>query len=163
MEEKQLLITIGEPLTKKQEADIITALKLGQGYFADEFTQSDAEIMVANIEADMPIIAGTSIEEELGEAKAKVITMEQERNQALEEMNQLKEKIARKEAEEITMQRAAVDLIDKVSAIEGELEEARKNFKSLTADYAQLTEDYERKCELLDVAMEAIGRLTAKL
>lgn len=162
-EQKVLTIVVGEPLTKKQEADILCALWRGKGYFADEFTEEETDTMIANIEGDMPLISGTRIECDLANAKKSALELETKLKDSRGEIEELKEQIARKEAEEITMQREADAMKAKISAWEIEWEVKSREEKRISADYEQLTADYERKCELLDVAVASIGRLTAKL
>lgn len=169
-EQKVLTIVVGEPLTKKQEADILCALWRGKGYFADEFTEEETDTMIANIEGDMPLISGTRIECDLANAKKSALELETKWKGSREEIAELedqiaelKEQIARKEAEEITMQREADAMKAKISAWEIEWEVKNREEKRISADYEQLTADYERKCELLDVAVASIGRLTLKL
>lgn len=167
METKQLTITIGEPLTKKQECDLITALKLGKGYFADEFTESDSDQMITNIVNDFPILMGTQIEEDLKYKSAKCLQLEQEIIETIEEhkarVEELEKEIERKGTEEISMQRVTEELKSNIEKTRIELEGARENIKTLSEDYTKMTEAYRNKCELLDIAVASIGRLTVKI
>lgn len=150
-------------LTKHEEKRLLTQLWEGEGYFADEFSESDLQVMISNIDSDHPILMGTQVDEDLAGAKKKNVE-DAQRIGALEAELEQERKAALEGEVELAEARSEIEALkSKVAALEYDWTEASKNMKVLKADYEQLAEDYEKKSDLLDVAVAAIGRITTKL
>lgn len=147
-------------LTKYEEKRMINDLLNGQGYFADEFSVEDVEKMLQNIDQDMPILCGTRYEEDLREAKARVMELERVNAALRMEVADMEDKKLQAEVREVELKRECEALLSKVNALEYDWGEEKKIRKRLEADHKDLMADYTYKAALVDTAVEALGRLS---